>query len=164
MIEGGCFCGAVRYQIEGALGRASACHCSRCRKAFSSASSAYAEIALSPFKSACSNQITANTRASGPRGDHRTQRQPWLRIHYTAGAGGEHYAHSRAVWLGRGCSKGSWVELETIAQTMASGYNHRQYCGLVVRGRHFIYGNGHRLANGAIRPLRRWILRLGNSL
>ena len=45
MIEGGCFCGAVRYQVEGAFGRASACHCSRCRKAFSSASSAYAELA-----------------------------------------------------------------------------------------------------------------------
>ena len=45
MIEGGCFCGAVRYQIDGALGHASACHCSRCRKAFSGASSAYAEIA-----------------------------------------------------------------------------------------------------------------------
>ncbi|HET7546009.1 MAG TPA: GFA family protein [Polyangiaceae bacterium] len=44
MPEGGCFCGAVRYKIEGALGRASACHCSRCRKAFSGASSAYAEI------------------------------------------------------------------------------------------------------------------------
>ena len=45
MIEGGCFCGAIRYQIEGALDRARACHCSRCRKAFSGASSAYAEIA-----------------------------------------------------------------------------------------------------------------------
>ena len=45
MIEGGCFCGAVRYKIDGALDRASACHCSRCRKAFSGASSAYAEIA-----------------------------------------------------------------------------------------------------------------------
>lgn len=44
MIEGGCFCGAVRYQIDGALESAMACHCSRCRKAFSSASSAYAEI------------------------------------------------------------------------------------------------------------------------
>src|SRR6478735_5054879 len=44
MIEGGCFCGAVRYQIAGALGRVSACHCSRCRKAFSGASSVYAEI------------------------------------------------------------------------------------------------------------------------
>jgi hypothetical protein len=44
MVEGGCFCGAVRYRIDGALGRATACHCSRCRKLFSSASSAYAEI------------------------------------------------------------------------------------------------------------------------
>jgi hypothetical protein len=44
MLEGGCFCGAVRYQIDGPLGRASACHCSRCRKAFSGASSAYVEI------------------------------------------------------------------------------------------------------------------------
>ena len=44
MIEGGCFCGAVRYQIDDVLGRASACHCSGCRKAFSGASSAYAEI------------------------------------------------------------------------------------------------------------------------
>jgi hypothetical protein len=45
MIEGGCLCGAVRYQIDGALGRASACHCSRCRKAFSGASSTFAAIA-----------------------------------------------------------------------------------------------------------------------
>ncbi len=45
MIEGGCFCGAVRYKIDGALDRASACHCSNCRKAFSGASSAYSEIA-----------------------------------------------------------------------------------------------------------------------
>jgi len=44
MLEGGCLCGKVRYRIDGALGRASACHCSRCRKAFSGASSAYAEI------------------------------------------------------------------------------------------------------------------------
>jgi hypothetical protein len=44
MIRGGCSCGAVRYQVAGALGRASACHCSRCRKAFSGASSTYAEI------------------------------------------------------------------------------------------------------------------------
>ncbi len=45
MIEGECFCGAVRYEIDGALVNARACHCSRCRKAFSSASSAYAELA-----------------------------------------------------------------------------------------------------------------------
>jgi len=45
VIEGGCFCGAVRYEIEGALRNGRACHCSHCRKAFSGASSAYAELA-----------------------------------------------------------------------------------------------------------------------
>ena len=43
-LTGGCMCGAVRYEVDGSLGGASACHCSRCRKAFSGASSVYAEI------------------------------------------------------------------------------------------------------------------------
>ena len=30
---GGCQCGAVRFRIEGALGRASICHCRMCQKA-----------------------------------------------------------------------------------------------------------------------------------
>ncbi len=33
-ITGGCQCGAVRYRIEGGLGRASICHCRMCQKAF----------------------------------------------------------------------------------------------------------------------------------
>jgi len=44
-IDGECFCGTVRYRIDGVLRNARSCHCSRCRKAFSSASSAYAELA-----------------------------------------------------------------------------------------------------------------------
>lgn len=43
-IVGGCFCGSVRYTVAAALRRARSCHCSRCRKAFSGAGSAYAEI------------------------------------------------------------------------------------------------------------------------
>jgi hypothetical protein len=31
---GGCQCGAVRFRIRGALGRASVCHCRMCQKAF----------------------------------------------------------------------------------------------------------------------------------
>ncbi|KQT54185.1 aldehyde-activating protein [Aureimonas sp. Leaf454] len=31
---GGCQCGAVRFRVEGALGRASICHCRMCQKAF----------------------------------------------------------------------------------------------------------------------------------
>lgn len=44
MIEGECFCGSVKYKINGELKNAQACHCSQCRKAFSGASSAYAEL------------------------------------------------------------------------------------------------------------------------
>ena len=34
--SGGCQCGAVRFSVEGALGRASICHCRMCQKAFGS--------------------------------------------------------------------------------------------------------------------------------
>ena len=34
---GGCQCGAVRYAIEGKLGRASICHCRMCQKAMGNA-------------------------------------------------------------------------------------------------------------------------------
>jgi hypothetical protein len=33
---GGCQCGAVRYRVEGSLGRAGICHCRMCQKAFGS--------------------------------------------------------------------------------------------------------------------------------
>lgn len=45
MITGECFCGAVTYEIEGSLADGRSCHCSRCRKAFSGAGSAYAVLA-----------------------------------------------------------------------------------------------------------------------
>jgi hypothetical protein len=44
MINGSCFCGSIRYQIDGPLDNARACHCSLCRKTFSGASSTYAEV------------------------------------------------------------------------------------------------------------------------
>jgi len=44
MIEGGCFCGQVRYRVNAPLKTARSCHCSRCRKAFSGAGSAYADL------------------------------------------------------------------------------------------------------------------------
>ena len=49
-IVGGCLCGEVRYRVEAPLRNARSCHCSRCRKAFSGAGSAYAEVEQSSFR------------------------------------------------------------------------------------------------------------------
>lgn len=50
MITGECFCGAIRYQINGRLREARSCHCSRCRKAFSGQASAYALLEPDEFE------------------------------------------------------------------------------------------------------------------
>lgn len=47
MLTGGCYCGVVTYEIDGSLCKARACHCSKCRKIFGGASSAYAELSES---------------------------------------------------------------------------------------------------------------------
>lgn len=48
-LTGECFCGEVKYEINGMLRDARSCHCSRCRKAFSSQASAYALVNPSEF-------------------------------------------------------------------------------------------------------------------
>ena len=49
-ISGECFCGAISYSISGNLRDARSCHCSRCRKAFSSQASAYALVNADEFE------------------------------------------------------------------------------------------------------------------
>lgn len=49
-ITGECFCGKVTYKVDGRLRNARSCHCSRCRKAFSSQASAYAEVEPGTFQ------------------------------------------------------------------------------------------------------------------
>ncbi len=49
-ITGECFCGEVTYKVDGRLREARSCHCSRCRKAFSSQASAYAEVVSGTFQ------------------------------------------------------------------------------------------------------------------
>ncbi|MEL6364040.1 MAG: GFA family protein [Pseudomonadota bacterium] len=48
-ITGECFCGSVTYAVSGKLRDAVSCHCSRCRKAFSSQASAYALVKPEEF-------------------------------------------------------------------------------------------------------------------
>lgn len=50
MITGECFCGTIRYQVDGRLRDARSCHCSRCRKAFSGQASAYALVDPQAFQ------------------------------------------------------------------------------------------------------------------
>jgi hypothetical protein len=49
-ITGECFCGEVKYQVDGGLHDARSCHCSRCRKAFNAQASAYALVNPSDFQ------------------------------------------------------------------------------------------------------------------
>lgn len=48
-LRGGCLCGSVRYEVRGALGRATNCHCSMCRKAHGAAFGTYAGVQDSDF-------------------------------------------------------------------------------------------------------------------
>ena len=49
-ITGECFCGEVKYQIDGKLRDARSCHCSRCRKAFNAQASAAAMVEPTEFR------------------------------------------------------------------------------------------------------------------
>lgn len=49
-ITGECFCGEIKYEVNGVLRDARSCHCSRCRKAFSSQASAYALVEPNEYK------------------------------------------------------------------------------------------------------------------
>ena len=49
-LTGECFCGDIKYEIDGMLHDARSCHCSRCRKAFSAQASAYALVNPDEFK------------------------------------------------------------------------------------------------------------------
>ena len=42
--SGGCQCGAVRYRVEGELGRASICHCRMCQKALGGPFGAFVSV------------------------------------------------------------------------------------------------------------------------
>jgi hypothetical protein len=49
-ISGSCFCGSVSYAVSAPLENARSCHCSRCRKVFGGAASAYAEVQSGSFE------------------------------------------------------------------------------------------------------------------
>ena len=56
-LTGECFCSEIKYEINGKLRDARSCHCSRCRKAFSSQASAYALVDPSEFRWVCGTEL-----------------------------------------------------------------------------------------------------------
>ena len=44
--SGGCQCGAVRFRVDGELGRPSVCHCRMCQKAFAAPYAALVTVRL----------------------------------------------------------------------------------------------------------------------
>ena len=48
-LQGGCLCGAMRYEVEGPLFDASHCHCSMCRRFHGAAFSTYAKVSAGAF-------------------------------------------------------------------------------------------------------------------
>lgn len=67
-INGECFCGGITYVVNGKLRDARSCHCSRCRKAFSSQASAYALVDPQEFKWVSGEELLTsyqNTEGAG---------------------------------------------------------------------------------------------------
>ncbi len=60
ILTGECFCGEIKYEINGQLRDARSCHCSRCRKAFSSQASAYALVNPAEFKWVCGSEFLSS--------------------------------------------------------------------------------------------------------
>src|ERR1700757_3838920 len=50
VVEGSCFCGEVRYEVDGPLNTMMSCHCSMCRKHHGSAFATYVSAPLDDFR------------------------------------------------------------------------------------------------------------------
>jgi hypothetical protein len=64
MIEGGCCCGAIRYELRGACSNSMVCHCRSCRRAAGAPVVAWVTFALSGFR--FTEGIPAEFRSSPP--------------------------------------------------------------------------------------------------
>jgi hypothetical protein len=49
-MQGGCLCGAIRYEVGDSLSDISNCHCSMCRRFHGAAYSTYAKVSASDFR------------------------------------------------------------------------------------------------------------------
>ncbi len=64
MQTGGCLCGAVRFEVDGAIGPITCCHCSRCRRASGSAFTAAASVDQEGFRIVAGSELLAEFESS----------------------------------------------------------------------------------------------------
>ena len=64
MVEGGCLCGAVRWEVDGPLRHITHCHCSMCRKAHGAAFATYARIGRKRFRFVRGEDVLVRYRSS----------------------------------------------------------------------------------------------------
>lgn len=118
MHRGSCLCSAVKYEINGELGPAYYCHCSRCRKASGSAFASNAVVAardfavvegaeaLATFRTAEGVQRLFCARCGSPILSRRESHPEVLRVRLgtldtplPTGPGAHIYVASRAEWF-----------------------------------------------------------------
>ena len=68
-LQGGCLCGAVRYEITAPFITARYCHCTRCQRRTGTASSANGLVPSSGFRLLSGRRTAARVRAAGRRAE-----------------------------------------------------------------------------------------------
>jgi hypothetical protein len=61
-LEGGCFCGAVRFELNGPVRQVTHCHCRHCRRLSGAPFLTYAEFLASEFTLTTGTPAQVNTR------------------------------------------------------------------------------------------------------
>ncbi|HWD65430.1 MAG TPA: GFA family protein [Solirubrobacteraceae bacterium] len=56
-LEGGCLCGQVRFRVDGPLGKAGYCHCTRCQRRTGTAASANVSVDGGDFEIATGQEL-----------------------------------------------------------------------------------------------------------
>ena len=67
MMVGGCYCGNIRYQVEGRLFHSTVCHCSDCRRVAGAPFVAWFSVALSGLRFIAGKPASFASSAKGTR-------------------------------------------------------------------------------------------------
>ena len=87
MLSGGCFCGSVKYQVDGDLQTMYCCHCSRCRKMSGASFTTNAIVAFDDFSITDGQENLAIFQNGDHSRHHCSKCYGWLYVSSIAYAG-----------------------------------------------------------------------------